>query len=384
MNPLDPRDDGQHHADGPADDRPAEGTAEGTGEGTPAGAEDARDDERPLVRLAAAPGPRGVAVVTGGSAGLGRAIVRRLADEGWDVAVLARGRAGLAGAVEDVAARGRRALAVPTDVADHAAVDRAADEVETVLGPIGLWVNNAMTGVFGTFLEVEPEDYERATAVTYLGFVNGTRAALRRMVPRDEGVVVQVGSSLAYRGIPAQSAYCGAKHAMVGMTESVVAELLGQGSRVRVCMVHMPALNTPQFSWLKNLLPQHAQPVPPIYQPEVGAAAVAHVARHPRRSTWVGVSTVGTILGNRVAAPLLDRYLARTGISGQQVDLPPTDLGPNLYEPVGGDLGAHGEFDDRAATSSPQLWATQHRGVLAGAGAAVAGAGALALALARR
>ncbi|WP_129337117.1 SDR family oxidoreductase [Cellulomonas endophytica] len=338
-----------------------------------------------LESLVAPPGPRGVAVVTGGSAGLGRAIVRRLAQDGWDVAVLARGRDGLSGAVADVAALGRRALAVPTDVADHAQVERAAAAVEDRLGPVDLWVNNAMTGVFGTFLEVEPEDYERATSVTYLGFVNGTRSALRRMVPRDRGTVVQVGSSLAYRGIPAQSAYCGAKHAMVGMTESVVAELLGAGSHVRVCMVHMPALNTPQFDWLKNLLPDRAQPVPPIYQPEVGAEAVAHVARHPRRSMWVGTSTAYTILGNRFAAPLLDRYLARNGISGQQVpgEAKP-DLGPNLYASVPGDRGAHGAFDDRARDRSLQVWADRNRGVLAGAAAAAGTATALAVGLLRR
>lgn len=337
------------------------------------------DGDARLRQLDGPPGPRGVAVVTGGSAGLGRAIVRALAADGWDVAVLARGRDGLAGAVADVAAAGRRALGVPTDVARHDEVDRAADEVASTLGPIELWVNDAMTGVFGRFCDVEPDDFERVTAVTYLGTVNGTRAALRHMQPRDTGVIVQVGSALAFRGIPLQAAYCGSKHAMVGFTESVITELLHDGSRVRVCMVHMPALNTVQFSWLKNLLPHHSQPVPPIYQPEVGAGVVAHVATHPRRTTWVGYPTVGTILGNRVAAPLLDRYLGRTGFDAQQTtDDPRPPIGVNLREPVAGDHGAHGDFDSRAKASSLQVWATLHKGVLAGLGT---GAVAVGLAL---
>ncbi|CAL8978101.1 3-phenylpropionate-dihydrodiol/cinnamic acid-dihydrodiol dehydrogenase [Cellulomonas sp. T2.31MG-18] len=333
-----------------------------------------------LESLGAEPGPRGVAVVTGGSAGLGRAIVRALAAEGWDVGVLARGTDGLAGAVADVAHAGRRAVGVPTDVAVHEDVDRAADRVEQTLGPITLWVNNAMTGVFGQFVDVPPDDFERVTAVTYLGVVNGTRAALRHMGARDSGVIVQVGSALAFRGIPLQSAYCGAKHAMVGFTESVITELLHRKSGITVCMVHMPALNTVQFSWLKNLLPHHSQPVPPIYQPEVGAEAVARVALHPSRTTWVGYPTVGTILGNRVIAPLLDRYLARTGYDAQQTTTDTTPpLGVNLYEPVPGDHGAHGDFDGRSKDSSAQVWATLHKGVLAGA-AAVAGAVVLAAA----
>ena len=330
-----------------------------------------------LRSLAGGPGPRGVAVVTGGSAGLGRAIVRALAAEGWDVAVLARGRDGLAGAVADVAAAGRRGLGIPTDVADHAQVDRAADEVESTLGPVTLWVNDAMTGVFGQFVDVAPDDFERVTAVTYLGTVNGTRAALRHMGPRGTGVVIQVGSALAFRGIPLQAAYCGAKHAMVGFTESVITELLHQRSRIQVCMVHMPALNTVQFSWLKNLLPHHSQPVPPIYQPEVGARAVAHVALHPSRTTWVGYPTVGTILGNRVIAPLLDRYLGRTGYDAQQTTTDPLpEIGVNLYQPVPGDHGAHGDFDSRAKPTSAQVWATLHKGVVVAAAATVGVVGA--------
>jgi short-subunit dehydrogenase len=230
--------------------------------------------------------------------------------------------------------------------------------------------------VFSPFLQTDPADFERATAVTYLGFVNGTRAALRRMTPRDRGVVVQVGSALAFRGIPLQAAYCGSKHAMVGFTESVITELLHDGSKVRVAMVQMPALNTIQFNWVRSTLPHHPQPVPPIYQPEVGAAAVLHVAEHPRRNTWVGVMTAGTILGNRVIAPLLDRYLARTGYDGQQSpqDTRP-EIGDNLYRPVAGDQGAHGDFDYKAHPRSPQTWMSLHkRSVL---GTVVAGAAAV-------
>ncbi|WP_345712217.1 SDR family oxidoreductase [Kineococcus glutinatus] len=324
------------------------------------------------------PSRRGVAVVTGGSAGLGRAVVREFAAAGYDVAVLARGEDGLAGAVADVAAAGRRGLGLVTDVADHQQVETAADAVEAELGPITVWVNNAMATVFAEFTRTAPEDFERATAVTYGGFVNGTRAALRYMQPRDRGVVVQVGSALAHRGIPLQAAYCGAKHAIVGFTESVVTELLHQGSSVRVCTVHMPALNTPQFTWVKNDLPAHPQPVAPIYQPEVGARAVLFAAEHPRRRMWVGVSTAATIWGNRVAAPLLDRYLARTGYDGQQS---PGDerpqVGDNLHGPVPGDHGAHGRFDARSHRRSPQAWLSRHRDLVAAAalGAATAATG---------
>lgn len=324
-----------------------------------------------LRSLIASPGPRGVAVVTGGSAGLGRAIVRGLAAAGFDVAVLARGEDGLAGAVVDVAAAGRRGLGVVTDVAEHAQVDAAAERVEAELGPIEVWVNDAMVGVFAEFTKVSPADFERATAVTYLGVVNGTRAALRYMTPRDRGVLVQVGSALAFRGIPLQAAYCGAKHAIVGFTESVITELLHDHRKIQVAMVHMPALNTVQFNWVRNDLPHHPQPVPPIYQPEVGARAVVHAALHPRRTTWVGLPTAGTILGNRLIPGLLDRYLARTGFSGQQ---DPSDrrpaIGDNLYDPVPGDHGAHGDFDHRAYSHSPELWVSQHRRAILGALAA--------------
>lgn len=336
-------------------------------------------DETTLDRTTGDPGPRGVAVVTGGSGGLGRAIVRRLAEDGYDVAVLARGRDGLAGAVADVAARGRRALGVPTDVARHAEVESAADQVEERLGPIDLWVNDAMTGVFGTFLEVDPDDYERVTAVTYLGFVNGTRAALRRMVPRRHGTVIQVGSALAYRGIPLQAAYCGAKHAITGFTEAVRVELLHHRSGVRLSQVDMPALNTMQFEWVKSRLPEHPQPVPPIYEPEVGARAVAAVAEQPRRRTWVGEPTVLTILGNRIMPAFWDWYLTKTGYSGQQTtSVTASMLPPNLDEPVPGDHGAHGRFDGRSHAWSPQTWAITHRraGALSAAAVVLAAAAA--------
>ncbi|WP_022881189.1 SDR family oxidoreductase [Gryllotalpicola ginsengisoli] len=323
---------------------------------------------------------RGVAVVTGGSAGLGRAIVRELAARGWDVAVIARGPDGVEAAAEEVRATGRRGLAVTADVAESAQVEAAADRIESELGPIELWVNDAMTGVFAEFLDVAPEDYERVTRVVYLGCVNGTRAALSRMVPRGRGHVIQVGSALAHRGIPLQAAYCGAKHAISGFTESVRTELEHRRSPVRISQVDMPALNTPQFDWVKSALPEHPQPVPPVFQPEVGARAVADVADRPRRRSWVGLSTVATVLGNRVSPWLLDEYLARTGYRGQQApDKGRQSMPPNLYEPVPGDHGAHGSFDDRAKGDSVQQWLVRHRtALLAGAGATAALAAGLA------
>ncbi|WP_242089885.1 SDR family oxidoreductase [Curtobacterium sp. DN_7.5] len=327
-----------------------------------------------------------VAVVTGGSAGLGRATVRELAARGWDVAVLARGKDGVDAAVAEVEAAGRRGLAVLVDVSEREAVEAAADRVEAELGPIDLWVNDVMVGVFGRFLDTDPDDFERALRVTYLGCVNGTRAALSRMVPRDRGQVIQVGSALGFRGIPLQAAYCGAKHAIVGFTESVVSELEEQGSRVAISRVDMPALNTIQFQWVKSKLPHQAQPVAPIYQPEVGARAIAATAERPRRRTWVGESTVYTILGNRISARLADWYAAKTLVSGQQA--PQKDgaaLGVNLSEPIPGDHGAHGVFDDSAHAWSPQTWWVEHRRLGNGIIGAVLGvAGAVALAAGRR
>jgi NAD(P)-dependent dehydrogenase (short-subunit alcohol dehydrogenase family) len=334
-----------------------------------------------------APTTRRVAVVTGGSAGLGRAVVRELATNGWDVAVLARGEDGLAGAVADVEALGRRAIGVSTDVADRDAVERAADRTEAELGPIDLWVNCAMVGVFGEFLSTDPADFERATQVNYFGFVNGTRSALSRMVPRDSGHVIQVGSALAHRGIPLQAAYCAAKHAVQGFTESVTTELIHNGSAVRISTLDMPALNTIQFNWVKSQLPHHPMPVAPIWEPEVGARAIAAVAEKPRRRTWVGESTVATVLGNRFVAPFMDWYLAKTGYDGQQApDKSEAMLPHNLYEPVPGDQGSTGIFSDQAHTMSPQVWAISNRRATAGIGiaAALALGGAVASVVAKR
>ncbi|WP_412875633.1 SDR family oxidoreductase [Curtobacterium flaccumfaciens pv. flaccumfaciens] len=327
-----------------------------------------------------------VAVVTGGSAGLGRATVRELAARGWDVAVLARGQEGVDAAAAEVEAAGRRGLALVADVSDRDAVEAAADRVERELGPIDLWVNGVMVGVFGKFLDTAPEDFERALHVTYLGFVNGTRAALSRMVPRGRGHVIQVGSALGFRGIPLQAAYCGAKHAIVGFTESVVSELREQGSKVRVSRVGMPALNTPQFQWVKSKLPHHPQPVAPIYQPEVGARAIAAVAERPRSRTWVGESTVYTILGNRISGRFADWYAAKTLVDGQQApDKDGLEMRDNLYEPVPGDHGAHGVFDESAHAWSPQTWWVEHRRVGNGIiGAVLGAAGAVALVAGRR
>jgi len=323
---------------------------------------------------------KGIAVVTGGTAGLGRAITRELAHRGWDVAILARGQEGLEATAAEVRATGRRALAISTDVADRYAVEAAADRVEDELGPIDLWVNDAMVGVFGEFLTTDPDDFERATAVNYFGFVNGTRAALSRMVPRDRGHVIQIGSALAHRGIPLQAAYCGAKHAVMGFTDSVTSELLHAKSNVAISTVDMPALNTIQFNWVKSQLPGHPQPVPPIYEPEVGAVAVADVADTPRRRTWVGEPTIGTILGNRVSTRALDWFLARTGYDGQQAPEKTEAMWPNnLREPVEGDHGARGIFSDRAWSASPATWAIGHRKTATAIGGAVGIAAATAV-----
>jgi short-subunit dehydrogenase len=320
---------------------------------------------------------KGVAVVTGGTAGLGRAIVRELAQRGYDVAVLARGQDGLDGAVADVENAGRRALGIPTDVSEWGQVDAAATRVEDELGPITVWVNDAMVGVFGEFRSTEPDDFERAVRVNFFGFVNGTRAALHRMQSRDSGSIVQVGSALAHRGIPLQAAYCASKHAINGFDESVVTELLHQKSKVTLSQVDMPAMNTIQFDWVKSQLPHHPQPVAPIYQPEVCARVVVDVAENPRRRTWVGESTVFTVIGNRLSTRFADWYLAKTGYQGQQApNLKQPMLPTNLYEPVAGDQGAHGAFDDKAVSISPQTWAIQHRPAVYAATAALAGTAA--------
>jgi NAD(P)-dependent dehydrogenase (short-subunit alcohol dehydrogenase family) len=318
-----------------------------------------------------------VVVVTGASAGVGRATARLFAARGYRVALLARGTEGLDAAAEEIGFAGGRALPVEVDVADARAVAAAADTVADELGPVDVWVNNAFSSVFARFDDIEPDEFQRITDVCYLGFVNGTRAALRQMRPRDRGAIVQVGSALGYRGIPLQPAYCGAKHAIKGFTESLRCELLHDRSGVRVTTVVLPAVNTPQFDWVLSRLPRRAQPVPPIYQPEIAARAVVHAAEHPRRRAyWVGGSTVGTLLANAVAPGLLDRYLARTGFAAQQTDQArgPAERG-NLWQPVddrAADFGAHGSFDRRAVRHSPQAWASRHHGLLGGVAAGLA------------
>ena len=326
-----------------------------------------------------------VVVVTGGTAGVGRATVRELARRGASVGILARGVEGLDAARDEVEALGARALAIRTDVASPADVESATEWIESELGPIDAWVNNAMVSVFSPIRSTTAEEFRRVTEVTYLGVVHGTLAALRRMLPRDSGVIVQVGSALAYRSIPLQAAYCAAKHAVAGFTDSLRSELIHDRSGVQVTMVQLPALNTPQFDWVRSRLPQRAQPVPPIYQPEVAARAVVHLAAHPRSRMWVGESTFGTILGNRVAAGLLDRYLARTGYDGQQTeDAPRPEIGDNLWHPVEGDQGAHGDFDDRAHSHSPVTWVSMNRRAAVGAVGAALAATAGVLTFARR
>lgn len=322
--------------------------------------------------------PDQVVVVTGASGGIGRATAEAFAARGAKVALIARGESGLAGAVRDIEAAGGRALALPADVADADQVEAAAAEAEAKLGPIDVWVNVAFTSVFAEFSDITAEEYRRVTEVNYLGYVYGTMAALSRMRPRDAGTIVQVGSALAYRGIPLQTAYCGSKHAIQGFHEALRCELLHDKSNVHVTMVQMPAVNTPQFDWVLSRLPKPAQPVPPIYQPEIAARGVLYAADHPRRREyWVGGSTVGTLIANAVAPGLLDRYLGKTGFASQQDDRPvPADRATNLWKPADGpdghDYTAHGSFDARATGRSPQLWASQHHGALAGIAGALA------------
>lgn len=313
---------------------------------------------------------------------MGRATARAFAERGATLGLIARDHEGLDGAVQEAEGLGASAMAASVDVADAAAVDAAAAQFEEQLGPIDVWVNSAMCSVFSPVHELEAAEVRRVTEVTYLGSVNGTLAALARMRPRDSGTIVQVGSALAYRGIPLQAAYCGSKHALRGFMDALRCELTHDSSKVRVAMVHLPACNTPQFGWVKNRLPQHPQPVPPIYQPEVAARAIVWAAKHPRREVHVGVPTVATIWANKIVPGVLDRYLARTGYSSQQSDRPAGERPDNLWEPVPGGHGAHGIFDVRATSSSPQLAFTTHRRLVAGVAAAAAGA--VGLARARR
>jgi NAD(P)-dependent dehydrogenase (short-subunit alcohol dehydrogenase family) len=323
---------------------------------------------------------REVVAITGGSAGIGRAVALQFGRRGATVGLIARGRAGLEAAAREVEQLGGTASIHVADVAEYDQVDRVASEIEDAHGPLDIWVNNAMTTVFAYFEQVEPAEYERATRVTYLGTVWGTRAALSRMQPRDRGTIVQVGSALAYRGIPLQAPYCGAKHAIKGFQESLRCELRARGSHVHTTMVQLPGLNTPQFDHCLSRMPRHPQPVPPIYQPEVAARAIYWAAHHRRRELYVGLPTVYTIIGNKIAPWFAEWYLARTAIKGQQTDERfDGAAAANLFEPVDADHdeGAHGIFDSLAHGRSEQAWLSRHRVGAALGAAAAAGGGAI-------
>jgi NAD(P)-dependent dehydrogenase (short-subunit alcohol dehydrogenase family) len=324
-----------------------------------------------------------VVVVTGASAGVGRAAAVAFGRRGDRVALLARGAAGLEGARAEVEAAGGKALPLPTDVASATSVEAAAEAAEAEFGPIDVWVNNAMATVFSPVAQTTPEEFRRSTEVTYLGTVYGTMAALRRMRPRDRGAIVQVGSALAYRAIPLQAAYCGAKHAIAGFSESLRCELLHDGSKVYVCMVQMPALNTPQFDWSRSRMPRQPQPVPPIFQPEVAAEAIVWASEHNRKELYVGWPAIKAILGDRVAAGLLDHYLASNGYDAQQAEEETGSRDGNLFQPLDEDVdhGMHGRFDDQASPTSGALRLAMHKRSLLSAGGAAVAAG---LALARR
>jgi NAD(P)-dependent dehydrogenase (short-subunit alcohol dehydrogenase family) len=319
-------------------------------------------------------------VIRGASAGIGRAAAALYGRRQANVALLARGQAGLEAAAADVRESGGQALVLQADVADPGQVNDAAGQAEDAFGPIDVWINVAFTSVFAPFTQITPAEFKRVTEVSYLGYVYGTMAALNRMAPRDQGTIVQVGSALGARSIPLQSAYCGAKHAINGFTESVRCELLHEHSNVHITVVQMPAVNTPQFSWVRSRLPRQPQPVPPIYEPELAARGIAFAADHPeRKQYWVGETTAATIAAQKFAAPLLDRYLARTGYNSQQTSEPaslgrPDNLWKPVDEPAGSDHGPHGAFDSRSHDHSPQLWASQHARQL-WAGIAVLGLG---------
>jgi NAD(P)-dependent dehydrogenase (short-subunit alcohol dehydrogenase family) len=322
-------------------------------------------------------------VITGASAGIGRATARLYGARGASVGLIARGEAGLDGAVRDIENAGGKALAVTADVADHQQVEDAATQIEETFGPIDVWINVAFASVFAPFADFAPDEFRRVTEVSYLGFVHGTMAALRRMRPRNRGVIVQVGSALGARSIPLQSAYCGAKHAINGFTSALRCELLHEKSGVHVTVVQMPAVNTPQFSWVRSKLQCDPQPVPPIYQPEVAARGVVFAADHPRRKEyWVGASTAATIVANKFAPALLDRYLALTAYKSQQTsEKTQPDRPDNLWQPADGpgghDQGAQGIFGDRSHSRSAQLWVSQHARLSAAASAAILACAAL-------
>jgi len=322
-----------------------------------------------------------VVVVTGASAGVGRAIARAFAERGARIGLIARGEDALVATKREVEKLGGRAIVLPLDVADADAVDAAAERVEREFGPIDVWVNNAMVSVFSPALDMTADEFQRVTNVTYLGYVWGTLAALRRMKPRDHGTIIQVGSALSYRAIPLQSAYCAAKHAIKGFTESLRCELLHDESKVRLSMVHLPAINTPQFGWSRSHMKRRPKPMGRVFQPEVAAEAVLHAADNDRRELWVGGPTVTAIVAERVVPGILDRHLGKSGYEGQQTAEPtPRFRRDNLFEPVNGDHGAHGRFDREAKRSSLQLALSKHKNLV---GYAVAvGGGALALVLA--
>jgi NAD(P)-dependent dehydrogenase (short-subunit alcohol dehydrogenase family) len=320
-------------------------------------------------------------VVTGASAGIGRAVVRELAKRRVLIGLLARGQDRLEAARREVEAAGGLALVIPTDVSDPNQVEAAAEAVERELGPIDIWINNAMVSVLSPAKEMSPAEFRRVTEVTYLGYVHGTLAALKRMLPRDRGVIVQVGSALSYRSIPLQSAYCAAKHAINGFTESLRSELIHDGSRVQVTMVQLPGVNTPQFGWIRSRMPRYPQPMPPFYQPEVIARGIVHAVFHPRREVWLGWPTVKAIIGDKVIPGLLDHYLAMRAYTGQQASDVPYDRArqDNLYGPPPGDPGAHGAFDHRAHAHSWQVWAALNQGWLTLLGAGMLAAVGVAL-----
>ncbi|HVW13355.1 MAG TPA: SDR family oxidoreductase [Mucilaginibacter sp.] len=309
-----------------------------------------------------------VVVITGASAGLGRALAREFAKQGATLALIARGRDGLNAAVKEARQAGCKAQAFPADVGDYEQVEAAANAIESKFGPIDIWINNAMVSVFGPLKQLESKDFRRVTDVTYLGQVYGTQAALKRMLPRDKGTIILAGSALAYRGIPLQSAYCGAKHGIHGFFESLRAELSHDKSNVNLSMVQLPAMNTTQFGFVKSYLPNKPKPMGRIYEPEVAARAIVEVAKNPRREAFVGYPTVETIVGNKLAPGYLDKYLGKTGYQGQQTDEPAdANRKDNLYEPIPGDHGAHGDFGAQAWDFSPQFWAASHKTVTWGA-----------------
>lgn len=308
-------------------------------------------------------------VVTGSSGGIGRATAVAFARRGCRVALLARSREGLEGAARDVEAAGGIALAIPTDVADHDQVEAAAERVEREFGPIDAWINNAMATIFCPFEKITPEDFGRATQVTYLGAVWGTMAALKRMRPRNQGAIVQVGSALAYRSIPLQAPYCGAKAALRGFTDSLRSELHHDKSKVHLTMVQLSAFNTPQFDWGRTCFVRQAQPVPPIYQPELAAEAIVWAATHRRRELWVGFPAVKAIIATHLFPGFLDRLLASRAYKGQLTDEPnPPQRRDNLYAPVPEDRGAHGRFDRQAKPTSWHYRMTIHRGAILASG----------------